>query len=514
MPLTKTELELFINSTARSTVKISVRNLIDIYEDNWRHIIRQELASQFTDKSYQKLKPLITQELNLIKRAVNERSFTYKNKATRKAVTETETKDDEGNKTIKETPDETYEDIVKRINFDNIMKQVETFTELSNHVILKVVWRDNKLDYDVLTFDNVEIFTDPEDWKKIVAIKYFINLKLPNFDITDQNFKVKDQIQTQLREDRDFPIEDFLFSFLWTVEDNGETGRVFKFKQENGKEKLVSEEPNPYKDEEGKVVLPFILFSKQQPIGRLLNFSNGNDLFDANINLAINLIHLNELIKYQSYKQIVFKTKNLKNLPDKMEFDPQSMITLKVDEDGIGDITTLDLQTEIQRLWDIIKNRAIMILSAYGISPQNFTMSAIPASGFALELDNRQLLEDRQNKLSVLREKEDETFKKTRIVWNFHNPNKPIDIKSMFKMDFGEIDFPKSEQDLATEKTVKIKNSVETPIDWIMQENPDLTREEAEKVFQENKAINQTNGRGVAIQPTQQPGSQEDENAT
>jgi hypothetical protein len=59
-----------------------------------------------------------------------------------------------------------------------------------------VVWRDGKIDYDIITFDNAEIITDPNDWKKIIGIKYYIGLRMPYYDDkfvhVTQDGKVKD----------------------------------------------------------------------------------------------------------------------------------------------------------------------------------------------------------------------------------------------------------------------------------------------------------------------------------
>ena len=91
------------------------------------------------------------------------------------------------------------------------------------------------------------------------------------------------------------------------------------------------------------------------------------------------------------------------------------------------------------------------------------------------------------------------------VVWNEHNPDKLIDIKSKLRIDFGEIEFPLSMDERGRDISVNVMNNIKTPIDYIMDDNPDLTREEAEKKFTENKAFNEA--QKAVIVPAQQPGN-------
>jgi len=186
LPYTGSDLNKLIEDQSTQTIKISVQELIDIYKDNWNNIIRAELSDQFTDKEFNKLKWLMTREINLIKRIVNEIAMIYKNPAKRIAFTEKELKKNEkGEKLeiaiIQRIEDENYEKMLMGTDLNVTMKTVNRYTELTNHVLLRPVWRDNILDYDILLFNNAEILTDPEDWKRIIAIKFFVGLELPEF---------------------------------------------------------------------------------------------------------------------------------------------------------------------------------------------------------------------------------------------------------------------------------------------------------------------------------------------
>jgi hypothetical protein len=284
-----------------------------------------------------------------------------------------------------------------------------------------------------------------------------------------------------------------------------EPGKIYELAVIAGNEKIISTEDNPYKDVEGKTVLPFVLYSKDHPVDRLLNFSSGNDVRDLNINIALNLIHVNQLIKYQAYKQLVITTENRKNIPDPLVLDAATAVVLET-KTGSADAEVLDLQAAIDKLWDLIKDRIQLVLTNYGISPQNFTMSAQPQSGFAAMISNISKLEFREAQVPHYRKKEKELFEKVRTVWNYHNTGKRINEKAEFQIDFAEIEFPKTTQEEAEKFTFLKNNNAMTSVDLIMLENPDLTREQAEELYLANKAFNETQN---AFQPLQQPAEEE-----
>jgi len=307
---------------------------------------------------------------------------------------------------------------------------------------------------------------------------------------------------------------------LYTLEDikeeNDRTltkGKIYTIEQRGREEEIIKIDDNPYRDEKGNVILPFILFSKEQSISQLLDFTTGNDLRDANINIAINMIHLNALLKYQSYKQVWLKTSKKNQFPDKMQFGPTSIFTIWGEDNAgsaTGDIGTLDLQSAIDRVWGVIKDRAKIVLAQYGFDVEAFERSGSPTSGFHLKIKKEAILEKREDQLPVYRNREKEIFKISRIVWNYHNPNEKIDIKSKHKIDFGEITFPKSIDEEAKEFEFLKRNNVKTDIDLIIDDNPDLTREEAMEIFEKNKAFNSANQ--VVFTPTVQPNNKEKDN--
>jgi len=478
----------FIQDAEGLTLKQRTQNLIDMYRDNWEHIISYELSRQYTERSYKKLFPLVTTELNLLKMIIDQTALVYKEPAQRKALL------GEG-ESLKE--DETYKEILESMPINQAMKSIDTYNKLCNQTILKVVWRDGGLDYDVINFNTATVYTDERDWRRVIAVKYSMDCELPDFDNADRSHMGAEVDGVKM--------EKFSRSFLWTIEDDKSYVREY-IQDRNGKHELVKKEDNPYKDVNGNPILPFVVFTRKYPDTALLDWTSGNDLIDGNVGTAINMIHLNRLLKFQSHKQVVITAGSEAAIPKDATMDANSAYKI-ADPSGQASLSTLDMQAASDKIWDIIKNRAVALLQTRGIPAGSFTITGSPQSGYAMSLDRHALLEQRQNDIELYRFKEKELFDVTRIVNNVHNVKK-IDVKARFKIDYGEITFPVSDKEQAESDTINMVNNIITPIDILMRENPDLTEDEAAAKYAANKEINK---QGEIVQPfaIQQPATAE-----
>lgn len=497
-------------------VKRAVQDLINIFKDNWFYIIEHELIHQLTYETFQKYRFLITQEINLLKRVVSDTSLVYKDPAERKAVVPSSSLETES------TTDENYDLSQKDTNKQFAMQAINKYTNLTNHSLLKVTYRNQKLDYDVINFNNAEIFTDAEDWMRIIAVKHFFGLNVneghDNFISHDAKshhpiFKFNENEEGVI----DGAVQEFSMAKLWVIEDvprlgiieDGsddviEGGFIYTIEHTGDLERITKKEPIPYKDKEGKPILPFVLFSKEYPVDNLLDFTTGNDLRDLNINVAILMVYLNTVEKYQSFKQVVMNTDDPESIPNDISISP-SEILINPTKEGGGSVQVLDLQADTKIKFDLIKERIMTTLSTYNISPENFTMSASPQSGFALKISNIGKIESREAQVPMYRVREKEVFEKERIIWNHHQPTKKINENAELMIDFAELDFPKSPDEKAAEFTFLKSHNAKTEIDLIMSLNPDLTEEQAKDRWEENKAFNQASQPQFGLTPPEQP---------
>lgn len=509
MARTGEEINKLIKTQSTRTLQLSIQNLIDIYKDNWMHIISEELRDQFTTKEFKRLKLLITQEVNLLKRWVNEISVVYKNEPVREAIIkDKEEVEISGITTVQEKEiDETYAKVEKESNIDITMPTVNQYTNLTNHLLIRTKYVDGKIVYDIHTFNNAEVLTDPDDFRKIIAIKYFIGQNLPQNIQPNKHTALIDTAEDLLLPGGiDLAGQSFDKAKLWTIEtdQNGnEVGFIYTFKIINGEEILIESETveNPYRNEDGTVLLPFVLTMKTYPINQLFDFSTGNDIRDATINAAIWLVHINSLGKYQSYKQVFIRADDISAIGNP-EFGPASVVMLENGENPT-EIGLIDLETAIDKIWDIIKQRMLFVLANNDLSPDNIELSGNPASGFALTVRNMGKLEAREKQIPFYRHFESDVFDHTRIIWNFHNPGNKINEEAKLKVDFAEITFPKSADEKMKAFQFGKENNLITPIDLIMEKNPDLTESEALTLFKKNKAFNEA--QRTMVEPIQQP---------
>jgi hypothetical protein len=510
------QINKFIKKTNFNTIKIKQKNIKDIYYDNWDYIIQRELEKQFIIDTWEELYTLTTKELNLVKRVINEVALIYKNPAERKALLTEQTDNQE------EQIDERYNQIIEESMLDVVMKSVNRFTELLNNLLVRPVWRNGKIQYDMYLFDNVEIITDPEDWKQIIAVKYYMGLQLPFYDnqhsgLVDDtpgaNAKLMSYNVPDDFNDREY--DTFKYAYLWTLENKDElTGRyresyIYKIEQvnEQGQEQITEKKENPYKDKDGYPILPFVLFKKEYPVDRLLNFTVGDDLKDLTINTAINLVHYNALVKYTAWKQKYIVTDDIDSIPAQLNMAPQGVAVLPKRQDGSVELGTWDQESDLVKYWNALIERVKTGLAQYGLDADSFQRSGNGESGIKLKIKKEGIIERRQDQIPLYREYEHQLFEMTRIVNNYHSTDEISD-KAEFQIDFGEIKVENDSMEEANVWQTEITNNVSTPVDWIMQNNPDLDDEQAREIFEKNKAINGGNLGNIPTQPIKNPRSE------
>ena len=526
MPLNAAQINQRMRTGRKLTVKRFVQNLVNMYQDNWYYIILEELSRQVSKETLDKFQFLISQELNVLKRVTNELSMVYKEPAARKAIISGKEINGDGKGIETHQDVEIYEDALKDTNKNEALHAINQYTNLSNNTMLKVTYRDGKLDYDVFLFNNIEIYTNPEDWKEIIAIKYYNCL---NVDGEDGMANAYSPVYSPSMsfDDKEkgvglTPLQDYHSAILWVKKDiknagiiedgsNGEKmikgGKIYTINPSGDFENIVEEEDIPYLDDSGEPILPFVLYNRVYPVDSLLNFTNGNDVRDLTVNMAILLIYLNSVEKYQSFKQIVFNTDDPDSIPDGMKLGPADILVNPTREGG-GSVEVLDLQADIKSKYDMIKERIVNVLTGYGISPQNFTMSAAPTSGFALKISNIGKIEARESQLPLYRKRENELFNIERVIYNYHNNTNKIPDDAELLVDFAELSFPKSPDERIKQDEFDLRHNITTEIDILKRSNPDLTDDMAKQQYAENKAVNEANmPQGIELKQVQQPGA-------
>jgi hypothetical protein len=464
-----------IRTAADCFNKSEIHDIIRIYKDDWTDIIASELKNLFSPETYQKLFFLITRENNILKRVVNDISTLYNKPPQRRAM-------------VGDEPDEVFDGLDSTLK-NLALKSINRYTNLLNHSLLMVSFRRGALDYDVINFDNASVFFDCDDWREMIAVKFYIGLNYDGLLTPHQTLYRKAYIWAKK------PISNVNCEIINNDSYRSiEGGKIYELETSGRSESIISVIDIPYLDAEGQPILPFILFDREFPVGERLDFTTGNDLRDLNINSAIILAMINQLYLHQTFKQVVINTPNLDKLPNPLRFGPGNILTLEHGRDGATpSATTLDLMTDIEKLQKTLQMRVMDVLSGYGVSPQNFSMSATPQSGYALTISNMGKMEVRQGQIPLYRNREKELFEIERTIYNYHAPSYRlplIDVKAEFEVDFAEITFPQTPTEQQQHYKMLKDYNVISDIDIIMEQNSDITRERAEQIYRENKALN------------------------
>ena len=151
----------------------------------------------------------------------------------------------------------------------------------------------------------------------------------------------------------------------------------------------------------------------------------------------------------------------------------------------LGDASFINPSEKLQELWELIKERYKSLALSKGLSESSISGSAA-TSGYHLALSKADILYANKRERKYYRQP---TKKLLRIIlltaqeaslYNF--PKDPI-----FSIDFGEIEFPQSDEEREKTWAMKFANGTANLIDYEMDHNPDLTREEAIEVIKQRK---------------------------
>jgi hypothetical protein len=437
-----------------SSRKQEARDRLNIYYDNWDDILEDEIEEQFAKETRENVKQMRAQDSNVLKRIVKEISIVYQKEASRSYTI------GEGEK-AKE--DERYNDLMKQIPVNLTLQETNRLTNLCNESLIYIVPRNERIEYDILTPDLVEVYqseTNSKEFEAIVFTQSFVDTK----GNTSLFYVYWDIYGRHLKYDQDFnPVK---------IEDN-------------------SEGINPYKDPDnpGQTILPFVMFHKDFPIDSIWNTTGGGDLVSGTKQIGVLLTYLNYLFKVASFKQLVFSGISIDEIPKKLIYDPLFPLVNKNTE---GNISTVDHQIDITPLWELIYSKIGALANNYGLSLDNFKLSGDAESGWALQIKNLGLDKIVKEQIKLYRWHELDLFNKTRIVNNTKYKDK-ISEKGIFKVDFAELQYPENPEDIRKQWKFDIALGAKSITDYAMAVNPDLkTDDDAKKHIEENVEINKT----------------------
>lgn len=135
-----------------------------------------------------------------------------------------------------------------------------------------------------------------------------------------------------------------------------------------------------------------------------------------------------------------------------------------------------------------------------GLNPNSFLADTQATSGYSKIIDSLEQLEIRQDDLEACRVFEKERFEITREVNNYFAQStegreyklQTISEDLEMLIDFAEIEIPKTPDEIWRDRENRIKYNMASPVDFIIEENPDEDKTSAQEIINENKLINET----------------------
>lgn len=426
-----------------------IEKRLNIYKDFWKTILQNEVDNQFHKETRDNIKQMIDDSSNVLKRIINEISIVYQRNATRSYF-------------VGEKENQVYNDIMDMIPTDIIMQESNRMTNLCNESLIYIVPRNKRIEYDVVTPDQVEVFqneNDPTTADAILLTRTFVDT-VGNTDIR---------------------------RVYWDVFGNH---KVF---DEDDQE--LQDFGNPYKDPDNneKTILPFVIFHKNYPRSSIWDVSGGEDLISGTIQIGVLLTYLNYLMKVNSFKQLTITGINNTDVEQPLLLDPLYVLSTK---NPAGTIGTVDLNTDLKGLWDIIYNKIGALANNYGLSLDNFKLSAEAQSGYALEIKNLGLQKVIDEQRKLYRQGEGDLSWKTILINNVMQKEigkGKIPEDGIFKIDFAETEYPESPDDIRKQWAFDIAMGARSIYDYLRFVNPDIKNDkQAEKFLGQNVEINKT----------------------
>ena len=404
---------------------------LDFFNDAQAEHILSDIQSRY--KWPEKLIPV---SVNVVKKIVRALSMVYLQDATR---------DVDGT----EQDQAIFSTIEDEAGLPTKMKQANRYAKLLGTILLRPLWRNGKIDLDILTPDILDVTTgdSPEDIRSVLVTLY------------DESGDAG-----QLR-----------YS-LWTAEE---------YCLLDCRGNVLLSEPNPYG------VIPFVPVWNSPPTEDFWQ-PGANDLMMIQTAISQRLTDLMYTLQFQGFG--VGYVRGVSS-DEVLTVGPGSMMTLP--KDGDVGFATPNAPTEASL-------DAIEFLAKYAAVTNGLpagTMSADPTeeSGIAKIVGNRELEELRRDDIANFAKVEAQLFDLFRIVWNFHNPGNQISDTASLVVDFYDPKPSTSTLDQLKEWSGLIDLGLMSPVDALMERNPDLTRDMAKarllEIAEENKEFSpyQTN---------------------
>ena len=384
---------------------------IDYYNNFQTEYIQEQLRRYITKT--ENMRPCF---VNIVKKVINQLAMVYVQDATRTIIDGTE------------RDQELFQSIERMARLGARWKQANRLSKLLGVVLLRPVFRNGRMDVDILTPDILDVSTGdtPEAIESVLITRYPTSGKF----------------------------DEITYS-LWTAD---------SIKTLDYRGACTQEEENPYR------VLPFVAVWAQLPQDTFWT-AGAEDLVVLQEAFNEKVTDLLYVLRMQG-----FGIGYVKGMRGELTHVDAGTIFNLPENGELGFAKTQAPIDETLAVLDFLLKQAAV---SNGLPASSLTTDPTEESGTARIASNRELEELRKDDIELFRTYERSLFNTLRTVWNFHNPTQKISEKASIQVDFFDpkpsIDPDKQAQMWDT----LISMGVLSPVDVAMERNPDLSREEA-----------------------------------
>jgi len=337
---------------------------------------------------------------------------------------------------------EIYAEIESSTQMPTKMKLSNRYVTLLGTIMLRAVWRNGKMDLDVLTGDVLDVVTGdtPED---VIAV-------LVTFDRSGRNEEIEYD--------------------LWTAE---------TYQRLNYRGYILESEPNPYG------VIPFIPVFSHVPTETFW-FPGAADLIVVQDEVNRRLTNLSYTADLQGFGLLWTRGATEARggkIPDFIA-NPGSYVGLPKD----GEIGFASPNAPIQDILAMVDFLLKQAAITNGLTASSMSTNPTQESGISKLVGNSELEEQRRDSIALFAGYEQKLFDLFRIVWNHHNPQRPMSEAATLRVDFYDPKPVLSGLEQAKEWDLLLDRGLISPVDIMIERNPDLTREEAKQRLLEIRA--------------------------
>ena len=313
------------------------------------------------------------------------------------------------------------------------MKQCNRLTKLTGNTLLRPVWRNGKMSLDILTGDVLDVMCgdSPESLEAVLITHH---------------------PQSGRREEIEFS--------LWTPAE---------FQRLSYRGAVIESQPNPYER------LPFVPVWSEPPTASFW-LPGAEDLTLLQDAINERLTDLNYVLKFQSFGVGFIKGAKTKTARhDALESGPGSVFLLPEGADlgfASPDAPVDACLETIDRLmkWAAVSN---------GLPASSMSLTPSEESGVSKIVSNSELEEARRDDIAAFAKAEDLLFQLFRVIWNVHNPGRQMSESATLTTDFYDVKPVVTVSEQLKEWQGMMELGLMSPIDVLIEKNPDLTRDAA-----------------------------------